>query len=356
MITSAEKANQLIENIQTAVLVFDHDLQLTHINSAAENLLSVSQRKVIGVNAYVLLPGLPEFVLNIQRALTSGHSFTEWGIELSQNGSGAMTLDSVVTPVMEQNKCQEVVVELIDARSSTRVKREESISVLHEAARKSLQGMAHEVKNPLGGIRGAAQLLARELNGSSELNEYTQIIINETDRLCNLIDRMLTSNERQELTNLNVHEVLDYVQSIVEAESNNRLRIKRDFDPSLPSLLADREQLIQAFVNVFKNAIQAINEGGEILLRTRVKRRCTIRQHHYRLALKIEIIDDGPGIPAEIEGEVFYPLVTGRAEGTGLGLSIAHSLIQQNRGMIEYERTDGLTIFRILLPLDEDDA
>lgn len=355
MITSAEKANQLIESIQTAVLVFNRNLQLTHINTAAENLLSVSQRKVLGVNANVLLPDLPQFVVTIQRAVVSGQSFTEWGLELQANGAGSINIDSIVTPILEDDKCYEVIVELIDARSSARVKREESLTVIHEAARKSLQGMAHEVKNPLGGLRGAAQLLERELNGS-ELTEYTQIIISEADRLGNLIDRMLTPKEKQHLTTLNVHEVLEYVQSIVEAELNNNLKVEKDYDPSLPDLVADKEQLIQAFVNVIKNAGQAVSDDGQICVRTRIKRKCTIRQHTYKLAVQIEIIDDGPGIPADIESEVFYPLVTGRADGTGLGLSIAQSLIQLHDGMIEYERADDKTIFRILLPLEEDDV
>ncbi len=353
---SAEKATQLLENIQTAVLVFNDNLQLRHINSAAENLLSMSQRKLIGTSAAALLPGLPEFVANIERALATGQPFAEWGIELARDAAGALTLDGMITPLLDGDRCQEVVVELIDARSSTRVKREESISALHEAARKSLQGMAHEVKNPLGGIRGAAQLLARELHENKALSEYTQIIINEADRLCKLIDRMLTPHEQQALISLNVHELLDYVQGIVEAELHTCLQIERDYDPSLPSLCADREQLIQALVNILKNAIQATGGEGRILLRTRIRRQCTIRQQHHRLAVNIEIIDDGPGIPAEIESEFFYPLVTGRAEGTGLGLSIAQSLIQQHHGAIEYERTSDLTIFRILLPLDECDV
>lgn len=345
-----------MDTIQTAVLVFNIHLQLTHINSAAENLLSVSQRKVLGANAGVLLPGLPGFVANMQRAITSGQAFAEWGIELSQHARASMILDATITPVMDADKCQEVVVELIDVRSSTLVKREENLSALHEAARKSLQGMAHEVKNPLGGIRGAAQLLELELTENKELVEYTRIIISETDRLCNLVDRMLKPREKQALVKLNVHELLDYVQSIVAAETGISLHTERDYDPSLPSLRADKEQLIQAFVNILNNAREALTDSGRILLRTRIKRQCTVRQQHYKLAANIEIIDDGPGIPADIENEFFYPLVTGRAEGTGLGLSIAQSLIHQHNGAIEYERKDGLTIFRILLPLAASDV
>ena len=352
MITVSEKASQLIDYIRTAILVFDQGLTLTYINAAGENLLSVSQRKALGLPARTLLPEIPEFVETIERSFLSRQAFTQWGLELPVNGVGTLTFDTVVTPVIEGENCREIIVELIDARSFTRALKEENLINLHDAARKSLQGMAHEVKNPLGGLRGAAQLLERELD-DSELTEYTQIIISEADRLRNLVDRMLTPNIRHEPTQVNVHQILDYVHSVVEAELDTSLKVERDYDPSLPNLLADREQLIQAFLNMFKNAGEAVGSNGEICLRTRIKRKCTIRQHTYKLAMQIEIIDDGPGIPSEIESEIFYPLITGRANGTGLGLSIAQSLIQLHGGMIEYERADNKTIFRTFLPLDE---
>jgi two-component system nitrogen regulation sensor histidine kinase GlnL len=230
------------------------------------------------------------------------------------------------------------------------VLREENLTILHDAARQSLQGMAHEIKNPLGGLRGAAQLLEQELKGN-ELVEYTQIIINEADRLRNLIDRMISPNGKQYPADANIHEVLEYVLNLVDAEAKHPLDVVRDYDPSLPLINVDREQLIQAFLNVIRNAVQAIDADGQITLRSRITRRTTIRQHYYKIAVQIEIIDDGPGVPKEIEGGIFYPMVTGRAEGTGLGLSIAQSLIQSHGGIIEYERVDDSTIFRILLPI-----
>ena len=212
--------------------------------------------------------------------------------------------------------------------------------------------MAHEIKNPLGGLRGAAQLLERELDGS-ELREYTQIIINEADRLRSLVDRMLVPNGKRSLSRVNVHEVLEYVQSLVVAEADARLRVDRDYDPSLPALLADRAQLIQAFLNILRNAVQAAGAGGNVMLRTRIKRNCTIRHQHFKLAVQIDVIDDGPGVAPEIERDMFYPLVTTRTDGMGLGLSIAQSLIQAHDGSIEYERIDGKTCFHVLLPLEE---
>lgn len=352
MTIPAEKASQLIENIYTAVLVFDGTLRLTAVNPAGENLLSLSSRKITGHTAFEILPESPGFADMLQRALLAKRSFTEWGMELRLGHGRSVCVDAVVTPVLDDLEGDELIVELVDVQSFNRARREEHQSVLHEAAQKSLQGMAHEIKNPLGGLRGAAQLLERELNGS-ELREYTQIIINEADRLRSLVDRMLLPNGKRSLSRVNIHEVLEYVQSLVAAEADERLHIERDYDPSLPALLADRAQLIQALLNILRNAVQAVGAGGNVTLRTRIKRNCTIRHQHFKMAVQIDVIDDGPGVAPEVERDMFYPLVTTRTEGMGLGLSIAQSLVQSHGGSIEYERVDGKTCFHILLPLDE---
>jgi two-component system, NtrC family, nitrogen regulation sensor histidine kinase GlnL len=225
---------------------------------------------------------------------------------------------------------------------------------VQEAAKESVQGMAHEIKNPLGGIRGAAQLLERELDDKG-LIEYTGIIINECDRLRKFVDRMLTTSTQPVKSDMNIHEVLEYVISVVRAENSHRLNIKKDYDPSIPSIKADREQIIQAVLNLLRNAVQAIEEDGYITLVTRIQRQVTIRQRLNRHIIEIDIIDDGPGIPPEIESGAFYPMVTGRAEGTGLGLSIAQQLIQSHGGLINYERKDNNTVFSILLPMEQCD-
>ena len=268
--------------------------------------------------------------------------------------SKSLIVDCMMSPWFEDDDCQEIIVEIVDAHSNARVLREESLTQVHDAARLSLQGMAHEIKTPLGGLRGAAQLLEQELNGN-ELTEYTQIIINEADRLRDLVDRMITPSTKQYSADVNIHEVLEYVVSLVEAEAPNLLDIVRDYDPSLPLMNVDREQLIQAFLNIIRNAVQAIDEDGQITMRSRIIRRTTIRQHYYKIAVCVEIIDDGPGVPLEIEDGVFYPMVTGRAEGTGLGLSIAQSLLQTHAGIIEYERDDDKSVFRVLLPIQQRD-
>ena len=192
-----------------------------------------------------------------------------------------------------------------------------------------------------------------ELDGNSELTEYTQIIINEADRLRNLIDRMVTPKSLAEVAPVNVHEVLDYVLSVVEAEGMPGFEVHKDYDPSLPTISVDREQLIQALLNIIRNAFQAVGENGEITFRTRIARRLTIQQQYHKMALQLEIIDNGPGVPEEIEDGIFYPMVTGRADGTGLGLSIAQSLIQAHGGVIEYERVDARTIFRVIIPIQQ---
>jgi two-component system nitrogen regulation sensor histidine kinase GlnL len=264
-------------------------------------------------------------------------------------------VDCKVTPILKGERVKEIIVEMIDADSLHRVMREENLTLLHDAARESLRGMAHEIKNPLGGIRGAAQLLERELTeGDPGLIEYTRIIIQEADRLRNFIDRMLTSEQKQNIEKANIHEVLEYVCNLVEAEYKQSFKIIRDYDPSLPPLQVDRGQIIQAVLNVMRNAVQATGDNGNIWIRSRILRQITLHKRIHRHAVRVDIIDDGPGIPPEIENGIFYPMITGRPEGTGLGLSIAQSLINAHGGLIEYERTDERTIFSIYLPTEQD--
>eukprot|EP01132_Coremiostelium_polycephalum_P023306 gene23306-27725_t len=220
-----------------------------------------------------------------------------------------------------------------------------------------VRGLAHEIKNPLGGIRGAAQLLARELPDEN-LKDYTNVIIEEADRLRNLVDRMLGSNKLPSLAMTNVHEVLERVCQLVEAESQGCITLVRDYDPSIPDVLIDREQMIQAVLNIVRNAMQAISSQnelrlGRISLRTRALRQFTIGHVRHRLVTKVEIIDNGPGIPAELQETIFFPMVSGRPDGTGLGLAITQNIISQHQGLIECESHPGHTTFSIFLPLEQ---
>ena len=341
----------LLDNLYTAVLVFDDQLRLSDINNAGETLFFISRAKMCGHGAHEILVASDKLLENIERTLATREPRMEWGIDLDFPDAKTVCVDCIVTPVVEGETCKEVVLELINADSRVRALRENNLSYMHDAARKSLSGIAHEIKNPLGGLRGAAQLLERELNGSS-LVEYTSIIIDEADRLHNLIDRMLAPVKINRPRRVNIHSVLEHTCRIVEAEAVADIKIRRDYDPSLPALRADREQLIQALLNICRNALQAVDETGEVLLRTRIKRRCTIRNRNYKLAVQIDVIDNGPGVPPEIEEHIFYPMVTGRVGGSGLGLSISQSLIQSHNGMIQYERIDGRTHFRLLLPVE----
>ena len=353
----AETTARVYDNLATAVLLFDDQLRLTCMNAAGENLLYVSNRQMKGQKPVEILPGSLVFDEVLKRTKETHIPFTERGMVLRLPHKEEITVDCCVTPVMEEDVCIELIVELTDSHAFQRVMQDESLTMLHDASREAVRGMAHEIRNPLGGIRGAAQLLQGELEDkfeAKELIEYTNIIIQEADRLRNFVNRMLASDQQLDCVALNVYEVIEYVCSLLKVEFEACPEFKRDYDPSLPPIMADREQLIQVFLNVMRNALQATECKGQICLQTRVIRQFTIRQNIHRMIVRIDIIDDGPGIPAEIEKNVFYPMITGRAEGTGLGLSIAQSLVNLHGGVINYERKDDKTIFSIYLPVSED--
>jgi len=229
--------------------------------------------------------------------------------------------------------------------------------VQQRANQELIRNLAHEIKNPLGGIRGSAQLLDRELarmDNAAELREYTQVIIGEADRLQDLMHRLLSSHRGMQPAQISIHEVLERVRRLIHAEFPG-VRVKRDYDTSLPDITGDREQLIQAILNIVRNAAQAMQGEGEIVTRTRALRQVTLAKKRYRLALELQIIDNGPGIPADIRDRIFYPLVSGREGGTGLGLALAQSFVQQHHGSIDVESMPGRTCFTLRLPLQNGD-
>jgi two-component system nitrogen regulation sensor histidine kinase GlnL len=252
-----------------------------------------------------------------------------------------------------------VLIELRENVQQVKLDREERILDQTQANKELIRNLAHEIKNPLGGIRGAAQLLELELPGQGlkDLREYTQVIIKESDRLQTLVDRLLAPHRRPQIVgDVNIHEVFERVRSLILAEFPNGLKIVRDYDLSLPEFRGDKEQLIQAVLNIAHNAAQAlaprmVNGDAELTLRTRIARSITIAKVRYRLALDLHIVDNGPGIPAELKDRIFYPLVSGREGGSGLGLTLAQTFIQQHSGVIECESRPGLTDFRILIAL-----
>jgi len=337
----------IIENMSTAVLLIDSTLTVEYINGSAEILFAISLRQARKLPLRTLFPGEEDFLHSFEKVLETEQPHIEREVSLYVVGRGEVLVDASIRLINTGKDSVQILVELSQVDFQHRISRDESLQVQHQVVR----GLAHEIKNPLGGLRGAAQLLERELD-SDELKEYTSIIISEADRLQNLMTRMMGTHHQCKNTNFNIHEVLHRVQQLVAAELDVRLVFIADYDPSIPELYADFDQLFQVFLNIVKNATQAMNGVGNIILRTRVQRNLAIGQQQHRLGVRIDIQDDGPGIPEELTESIFYPLVTGRAEGTGLGLYLSQNLIQRNHGMIEYNSRRGQTVFSVFFPLN----
>ncbi len=343
---------RLFDNLNTAVLLFDRNLTLTYINTAGEVLLADSARHLAGLSAQDLFKlSAPALLLNLEHCKNMEEPLVDREVAIDRVIQNVMVNFSA-TPLQVDEQLSEILVEMQALNNHLRISKEEQLLTQQNTARLLVRGLAHEIKNPLGGLRGAAQLLDLELE-SPELKEYTQIIIAESDRLQGLMDKMLGPNKLPDKKALNIHEVLERVRQLLQAGANSSsLTIKCDYDPSIPDLNADKDQLIQAILNIAKNAVQAIDGKGNIILKTRIARHTTIGRKRYKLAIKCDIIDNGPGINADMMNQIFYPMITGRAEGTGLGLSIAQALINQHNGLIECASEPGNTVFSILLPVE----
>ncbi|MBF8794234.1 nitrogen regulation protein NR(II) [Pseudomonas monteilii] len=346
----------LLDNLTTATLLLNAELRLEYMNPAAEMLLAVSGQRSHGQFISELFTESTEALNSLRQAVEQAHPFTKREAQLTSLTGQAITVDYAVTPILHQGQTL-LLLEVHPRDRLLRITKEEAQLSKQETTKMLVRGLAHEIKNPLGGIRGAAQLLSRELP-HDDLRDYTNVIIEEADRLRNLVDRMLGSNKLPSLAMTNIHEVLERVCSLVEAESQGGITLVRDYDPSLPDVLIDREQMIQAVLNIVRNAMQAIggqNELrlGRITLRSRAVRQFTIGHIRHRLVARIEITDNGPGIPAELQNTLFYPMVSGRPDGTGLGLAITQNIISQHQGLIECDSHPGHTTFSIFLPLEQ---
>lgn len=339
-------ASYILDTLSTAVLIFNKKLYLQHINSAAEILLKVSNKQVHGLHAEEIFPGSKCF----QRLKNIHHSLTEHGIRIAAADGELLTVDCCLTPLQNSRNFR-YVVELTRIDNQLRLNKEENLLQHHQTAHNIVRGLAHEIKNPLGGLRGAAQLLARQL-GDPELQEYTDIIIGEADRLQTLLDRMLGPRTLPHKEMLNIHRTLCRVSQLIQSEAPSSLRVQNDFDPSLPELSADPDQIHQAILNIMRNAMQAMDGQGLIILRTRIERKLTLGHRQHRLVVRVDIQDNGPGVPEALQEQIFYPLVTGRPDGTGLGLSIAQTLINQHGGLIVCRSEPGNTVFSLLLPVE----
>ena len=340
----------LLEGLSTGVLLFNNQLKLEYINPAGEILLEASARRLNGMNINELLATDTDLPMMAQKSLSTNVPFTEREVNLTTRHLSTVTVDCIMTPVAQLANDLKLLVEVKQIDRSLRISLEENQLNQNNAIRALILGMAHEIKNPLGGLRGAAQLLERELD-SDELKEYTGIIIGEADRLRNLVNRLLGPNTLPEKNMINIHEITEHVRQLVEVEANHKMNVKTDYDPSIPEIYADKDQLIQALLNIMVNATQAIDVNGSIRVRTRTVRQFTIGSKCHKLVCQIDITDNGEGIPADIIKNIFFPMVTTRAEGSGLGLSISQSLIQQNGGLIQCVSEPGNTMFRILMPI-----
>ena len=346
----------LLDNLTTATLLLNAELRLEYMNPAAEMLLAVSGQRSHGQFISELFTESTEALSSLRQAVEQAHPFTKREAQLTSLTGQTITVDYAVTPILHQGQTL-LLLEVHLRDRLLRITKEEAQLSKQETTKMLVRGLAHEIKNPLGGIRGAAQLLARELPEDG-LRDYTNVIIEEADRLRNLVDRMLGSNKLPSLAMTNIHEVLERVCSLVEAESQGCITLVRDYDPSLPDVLIDREQMIQAVLNIVRNAMQAISSQnelrlGRITLRSRALRQFTIGHVRHRLVARVEIIDNGPGIPSELQDTLFYPMVSGRPDGTGLGLAITQNIISQHQGLIECESHAGHTAFSIYLPLEQ---
>jgi len=339
-------AGQILNSLINSVLLLDDDLAVHYANPAAQQLLAQSSRKLFGTP----LPELVgDFSLNIElmrESLTAGQGFTDSEVTLVVDGRAHVL--SLTAQMLPEGF---ILVELAPMDNQRKLSQEQLQHAQQVAARDLIRGLAHEIKNPLGGLRGAAQLLSRALPDPALL-EYTKVIIEQADRLRNLVDRLLGPQRPSQHVTQSIHQVAERVCQLVSMEKPDNVQLVRDYDPSLPELAHDPDQIEQILLNITRNALQALGEeGGTITLRTRTAFQITLHGVRYRLAARIDIEDDGPGVPAHLQDTLFYPMVSGREGGTGLGLSIARSLIDQHSGKVEFNSWPGHTEFSVFLPI-----
>jgi two-component system nitrogen regulation sensor histidine kinase GlnL len=339
--------------LATLVAVVHGDGSVSFANAALEDALGISRRTIEGTD-FALSFTEPHALRNALSGV-GGNEFAalRYDAWLKRPNRDSLPVHVIVA---QTDSPDEIIVELLPLEQQARQEREERLLDQAHANKELIRNLAHEIKNPLGGIRGAAQLLEMEID-SRELTEYTQVIIHEADRLQTLVDRLLAPHRRPHVVgDVNIHEVCERVRSLILAEFPKGLRVARDYDTSIPDFRGDREQLIQTVLNIAHNACQALTEriaagDASLVFRTRVARQITFGKQRYKLALELHVIDNGPGVPDSIKDRIFYPLVSGREGGSGLGLTLAQTFVQQHHGLIECDSEPGRTDFKILIPL-----
>lgn len=345
----------VLDALTTGVLLLGRSLEVHYANAAAQQLLGLSLNVIRGRPWRDLMKGPDELDTLLRRALD--RSETCWQREVAIRPSAPTAdervVDVIATPNLDGADGRALIVEIADATQRQRISRETQLLAQLGGSRLMIRQLAHEIKNPLGGLRGAAQLLERELKDTA-LREYTNVIIGEADRLANLVDSMLGPGRAPRRESLNLHELCEHVYHLLRSEAGTRVVVDRDYDPSVPSLALDRHLIIQAMLNLGRNALQAVGTQGRVTLRTRALTHASIGSVRYRLVASIEFEDNGQGVPDALRDSLFYPLVTGRPDGTGLGLAIAQDLVTRHGGLIEFESQPGRTVFTILLPIASD--
>ncbi len=342
-----------LEHIAASVILLNKRYKMVYANPSFEVLFGVSSTKIFNHHLSEIFFNCEVLLLAIENSVKNNSPFREHEFSITSQNHKSHAVTCTVTPVKIQDAI--ILLEFQQMDQQLRIAREERILIQQQANSELLRNLAHEIRNPLGGLRGAAQLLEHELPQPS-LREYTQVIIKEADRLQDLMDRLLVPHRMPQYEPTNIHEVLERVRSLLLAESPNNIQVSRDYDTSLPDLTGDREKLIQAVLNVARNAVHALKESGignaKVTFRTRSERQVTLSKKRYRVAIKLEIIDNGPGIPPSMMDKIFYPLVTGHASGTGLGLALAQTFITQHHGMIDCDSKPGRTCFTMLIPIE----
>jgi len=342
--------NNTLDMLATSIVLIDAEWRVCSLNLAAETLLEASASRALGEHLDQIIVLNDGWRALLDQAQKEEFPMVHRGLDLQLRGGQELAIDLTLSPIHSNNRVQ-LLLELSAVDRLQAISEGENLWEAQQSLRQIIKGLAHEVKNPLGGIRGAAQLLSKELQDAN-LSEYTDVIMAEADRLRALVDKMLGPRERLELKPMNIHEITERVRQLIQAEAQGNVSLARDYDPSLPEFQADPDQLTQVLLNIVRNAWQATGAHGHITLRTRARRQYTLGGQRHKLVCAVEVIDDGPGIAEEIMPRLFFPMVTGRANGTGLGLSIAQIIANRHGGLIQCHSEPGNTTFTVLLPME----
>ena len=344
-----QSVQTILENLHSSVIVINQQLCIEYMNPSAEMMFQISRSRAKLRPLQELILDEDVFFTRIASSLKTQHPFSAYEEDIAVRTGQSLAVDYMASPIQYINNDHCLLLEFVGRGRHRKIEQEKHLLKQSEASRSLLRGLAHEIKNPLGGIRGAAQLLERQFDNNQD-REFTHVIIREADRLKQLVDRMLGPRGIPNKSQLNIHKILEHVRSLVRVETS-KVHFIADYDPSLPDIYGDESMIIQAILNITRNAIKEVSDDGTITFRTRPLRNYTIGENHYPLIAKIDVIDNGPGIPEDLKEKLFLPMVTGHAEGTGLGLSIAQTLINQHNGLIEFTSSPGHTVFTLLLPL-----